>query len=160
MARDYPPLPGVFDVPWHLINPWATAQTHIWLILLYLDGLDGYIHAPGLTTGEDVYEISDHDAETCAICGPTVGPLFPQQPRPSCTCRYAVQPVRDVVGTIPLDLYGIGKRYGVWCFTIDPWCPHHGIPGAYEGRQQAYREMEAEEAEYWVTLDEFERRGL
>jgi hypothetical protein len=86
----------------------------------------------------------------------TAAPLPPVQP---CTCRYAVQHIRGVIGTIPLDLYGIGKRYGVWCFTIDHWCPHHGIPGAHEGREQAYREMDVEEATYWTTLDQDERTG-
>lgn len=131
-------LPRFRNVPDHLQWAWLIAATHRGRIKGLLLGYPATY--PQLPTSDQVPKQE----------GPPVQP---------CTCRYAVQHIRDVIGTVPLDVYGIGKRYGVWCFTIDPWCPHHGVPGASEGREQAYREMEVEEAAYWTTLDQEERTG-
>ena len=96
----YPPLPSVFNVPWNLIRPWSTAQTHIWIILLYLDGLDSCIHAPELTTGAD------------------------RRPTPPCTCHYGLHttqlPYQVNRTTVRRRTVVLGSY-----FTIDPWCPHH-----------------------------------
>ena len=156
----YPPLPGVFGVPSDLISVWATAQTHIWVILVYLDGLDSYIHAPELTTGDDVEPVR------CAcwmVRGRTLEspPEWEQNPDcplhwapswlPPCTCHYGLHTAQ-----LPyqVDRTRVRRRLVVLgsYFTIDPWCPHHAPVRA--GGWEAFPDRPADD-----VLDEDERRG-
>ena len=147
----YPPLPGIFDVPWHLISPWATAQTHIWVILVYLDGLDSYLHAPELTTGHGLL-CSTAWGESCdempGCPGTTHGPA---DRLPRCSCRYFHERTRMVIheGRSPQSIFlvvGTG-------FAIDRDCLHHGDAAL------VYPLHSPVDPAFWDKLDEHERGG-
>jgi len=97
---------------------------------------------------------------------------------PPCLCRYGLRKVDGAPGMFPLDPFGHYTRdWGVYAFRIHPKCPHHGDAAYTETaritkvindlaahqpdreRAKAWRQMEADEAAYWVSLDEQERSG-
>jgi hypothetical protein len=112
-----------------------------------------YWRAPSyeLTTGADVFDVVTHDAETCTACAPLVGPLFPRQPQPPCTCHYRLHtaqlPYQVGRTTVRRRTVVLGSY-----FTIDPWCPHHAPVRV--GGWEAFPDWP-----YEVVLDEDTRRG-
>lgn len=186
---DYPPLPGVFDVPWGLVRVWSTAKTHIMLVQLYTDGLDAFVHHPELTAGPhcicgtepDIWCPRDDHARhawaTPAGCICRDATWYPGRPikrncpvhgwpynQWPCTCHYALKTFSMAVfpGRVhtPHQLVVTGSY-----FTIHNDCPHHGEDARWENwapgswQYERWALDQATEAAFMETLDEAERTG-